>query len=78
MGKKQLKKPDKKTVEFIETKADVSQAMNHVNLIINSEKFLTSYENGKKMLCHTLNDVSFVATGMEATADYIGLVLNCL
>ena len=78
MAKKQLKKHDKKITEFIETKADVSQAKNHVNLIINSEKFLTSYENGKKMLCHTLNEVSFVATGVEATADYIGLVFNCL
>lgn len=72
MGKKQLKNTPKKIAEFIENKADVSLARNHVNLIINSEKFLTSYESGKKMLCHTLNDVSFVATGVEVTADYIG------
>ena len=77
MGKKQLKNAPKKITEFIENKADISLSLNHVNLIVNSEKFLTSYENGKKMLSHSLNDVSFVATGVGSTADYIGLDLTC-
>ncbi|KAI6660076.1 SHC-transforming protein 1-like [Oopsacas minuta] len=73
LGKKPKKLP-KQVVEFIQDGADTSLSMQYVNLIINSEKFLSSYENGKKMLSHVLNDVSFVATGIGNTADYIGYV----
>ena len=59
--------------EYIEEGVDM-EPLRDVNLIINSEKFLTNHENGKKIFCHTLNDVSFVATGVGNTADYIGLV----
>ena len=73
LGKK-LKKLPKQIAEYIEEVADTALTQRNVNLIINSDKFLTSYETGKKMFSHPLNDVSFVATGVESTSDYIGWV----
>ena len=69
---KKQKKAPKTTSEFLAETADTSLKYSEVNLIINSEKFLTSYENGAKLFNHGLNDVSFVATGLGNTVDYIG------